>query len=290
MLVSLLCRGHLLIEGLPGLAKTLSVRTLGKALDLSFARIQFTPDLLPADLTGSDIFDNRSHKFMFEPGPLFHQLILADEVNRAPAKVQSALLEAMGEGQISVGKTTYPMQQPFLVVATMNPIEQEGTYQLPEAQLDRFLLKCLVDYPAYKDELTIADTQFDIHKRLEELKVACDGRAILDAQQRVEQTTMDRSLIDFCVRLVRATRGESEDSRFARWISLGAGPRASLALVAAAKALALLNGRDSVEPDDVMEIAPDVLRHRLQLSFDADSDQVDVEQVIGYLLESVRFY
>ena len=290
LIVCLLCRSHLLIEGLPGLAKTLSVKALAKAMDVSFARIQFTPDLLPADVTGSEIFDNRNHSFSFVPGPLFHQLVLADEINRAPAKVQSALLEAMGEGHISVGNTTYTMKQPFFVVATMNPIEQEGTYQLPEAQLDRFLLKSLVHYPSYKDEITIAESQVAIHKGLDAIRSLCSGQDILAAQQAVDAIAIAPSLVDFCVRLVRATRGESEDTRFARWIAYGAGTRASLALVAASKALAYMNGRSSVEPDDIMEIAPDVLRHRLQLSFDADSDQVDCEQVIRFLLESIKFY
>lgn len=290
MLVCLLSGGHILIEGLPGLAKTLSVRTMATLLDFSFVRIQFTPDLLPTDLTGGEVFYAQKGSFTFESGPLFNQLVLADEINRAPAKVQSALLEAMGEGQISVGKKTYKMHEPFMVIATMNPIEQEGTYQLPEAQLDRFLLKTEVSYPSYADELRIVEGVYQLRDDFHNLRPVLGAKEILKFRQAVEQVRCDQGIVEYCVRLVRATRGEHEDSRFSQWIQYGAGPRAVLALAKCARALALIQGRDEVEPDDIAEIAPDILRHRLLLSFEAETEGVSVDDVIGLLLQQVRFY
>lgn len=289
LLVALLADGHLLVEGAPGLAKTRAVRVLSQQIEGDFHRIQFTPDLLPADLTGTDIFRPRDGSFHFQKGPLFHNLVLADEINRAPAKVQSALLEAMAERQITVGSTTYPLPQLFLVMATQNPIEQEGTYPLPEAQLDRFLLQITVDYPdiasskaivrlARKEALT--DHEATPHQPL------ISQQAIFAARDQVLHTHMTDSLEEYILRLIQATHTTASGGETGRWIQYGASPRGAIALDRSSRALAWLRGRDYVIPEDIQDMAWDVLRHRLLLTFEAEAEGVSPEAVITHLLKT----
>ena len=292
LLVALLCDGHLLVEGAPGLAKTRAVRIVGEAIEGDFHRLQFTPDLLPADLTGTEVFRPQEATFQFQPGPLFHNLILADEVNRAPAKVQSALLEAMAERQITVGSVTYPLPRLFLVMATQNPIEQEGTYPLPEAQLDRFLIHVRVDYPEADEERAIMALA-----REEALQDSEEGGppsvhitqgAIFDARREVLGLHLAEPLEEYIVSLVLATRNPSAyGDDLAGALQYGASPRASIALDRAARAHAWLSGRDYVSPEDIQALAPDVLRHRLILSFEAEADGVSCDNVIASLIERV---
>ena len=289
LMIALLADGHLLVEGAPGLAKTKAIKTLSEGLEADFHRVQFTPDLLPADITGSDIYRPQEGTFEFQAGPLFHNLVLADEINRAPAKVQSALLEAMAERQISVGKNTYPLPELFLVMATQNPIEQEGTYPLPEAQMDRFLMHILVDYPAPETERAILalsrqEARHEQGSTIEPLsqKIQLAGR------QEIGQVHMSDAVEEYLVQLILATRNsESYGGELAQWLDYGASPRATIALDSCSRALAWMEGRDFVTPDDIRAIAHDVLRHRLILSFEAEASGITANQVIDKLLDTV---
>ena len=289
LMIALLADGHLLVEGAPGLAKTKAIKTLSEGLEADFHRVQFTPDLLPADITGSDIYMPPQGTFEFQAGPLFHNLVLADEINRAPAKVQSALLEAMAERQISVGKNTYPLPDLFLVMATQNPIEQEGTYPLPEAQMDRFLMHILVDYPAPETERAILALS-----RQEALNDAGTGieplsqKTLFAARQAVNQIHMTEAVEEYLVQLILATRNsESYGGDLAQWLDYGASPRATIALDRCSRSLAWMEGRDFVTPDDIRAVAHDVLRHRLILSFEAEANGITANQVIDKLLDTV---
>ena len=286
MMVCLLARGHCLLEGVPGLAKTLAVETLARAVGGDFARIQFTPDLVPADIVGTQVFQPTEAAFTVALGPVFHNFVLADEINRAPAKVQSALLEVMSERHVSIGGITYPAPDPFVVLATQNPIESEGVYPLPEAQRDRFLLKVLVPYPTPTEELEIIN-RMGVNPP--------SARAVLDPeelpmlQRAADGVFVNQGIAEYAVRLVLTTRdpGEFGLTDLVPVLDYGASPRASLGLVAAARALALLRGRDYAVPEDLLDVARDVLRHRLVLSFEAVADGVDVEDVMTRILDSV---
>jgi MoxR-like ATPase len=288
MMVALLCRGHLLVEGLPGLAKTLAVKTLGRVLDLDFARIQFTPDLLPADLIGTMIYQQKTGEFAARKGPVFTHLLLADEINRAPAKVQSALLEAMQERQVTLGDTSHPLPDPFLVFATQNPIEQEGTYPLPEAQVDRFLLKASVGYPRKEEERQILDRM--ITGETPAVSRVLTRDAVLRLARRVREVYLDGRIRDYVVALVTATRLPKEVglADLAPLVAFGASPRATLAFSEAARATAFLHGRGYVVPEDVKEIAQDVLRHRILLTYEAEAENVTAEAVVDRILERVE--
>ncbi|MCW2866601.1 MAG: ATPase associated with various cellular 3 [Marmoricola sp.] len=286
MLVSLLARGHLLLEGVPGVAKTLAVRTLAEVVGGTFHRLQFTPDLMPGDIVGTRVWRPSTESFDTELGPVFAHLVLADEINRAPAKVQSALLEAMAERQVSVGGRTYPLPEPFLVLATQNPIESEGVYSLPEAQRDRFLMKVDVTYPSAAEEMAILQRMSVSPPRSRELLTTAD---VLDLQRAADQVFVHHAVAQYAVSLVVATR---EPARYgvapiAQHVEFGVSPRATLGLVAAARALALMRGRDYVLPHDVAELAPDVLSHRLVLTFDAVAEGVDPREVVAYVLACV---
>ncbi|WP_444931458.1 AAA family ATPase [Microbulbifer sp. SSSA002] len=289
LLIAMLADGHLLVEGAPGLAKTKAIKTLGEAIEGDFHRVQFTPDLLPADITGTDIYRPETGEFHFQPGPVFHNLILADEINRAPAKVQSALLEAMAERQISVGRKTYPLPQLFLVMATQNPIEQEGTYPLPEAQLDRFLMQVNLAYPDAEAEakiLRLARSEASLGEN-RPTKIISE-ETILQARNQILEMQMVEAVETYTVQLVIATREPAKyDSELASWLDFGASPRATIALDRCARAHAWLAGRDYVTPDDVMSVAPDILRHRLLLSFEAEAAGITADQVIERLLQQV---
>jgi len=279
VLVALLSRGHVLIEGVPGLAKTATVKALAKVTGGSFGRIQFTPDLVPADLIGTRIYNGRTGEFTTELGPVFANLLLADEVNRAPAKVQSALLEVMQERQVTIGKDTFMVPDPFLVMATQNPIESDGTYQLPEAQLDRFMLKILVDYPHYRDEIVVVERVVGPAIELRTLLTPERLRAI---QRAVDAVYLDPHVIAYGARLVEATRHPTEHKldEFAGAIAFGASPRASINLALGARALAFMRGRRYALPVDVADIAPEVLRHRISLTYDGLADGVTTEAVV----------
>jgi MoxR-like ATPase len=279
MLVALLARGHLLVEGVPGLAKTLAVRTLADALGVEFQRIQFTPDLVPADIVGTRIYNQKAGEFEVSLGPIFANLVLADEINRAPAKVQSALLEAMQERQVTIGRETYPLPEPFLVMATQNPIESDGTYPLPEAQIDRFMLKVVVDYPTPTEEFVIVERMVQGLETISEVISASQLRALQTAARGV---FVDPAVIQYAVRLANATRrmGSIGLTDMAGYVTFGASPRASIYMVVAAQALALVRGRDYVLPEDVQLIAPDVLRHRLVLSYEALGDNVGPDDLV----------
>ncbi|HEY8569439.1 MoxR family ATPase [Microbulbifer sp.] len=289
ILIGLLADGHLLVEGAPGLAKTKAIKTLADAIEGDFHRVQFTPDLLPADITGTDIYRPETGEFHFQPGPVFHNLILADEINRAPAKVQSALLEAMAERQVSVGRKTYALPDLFLVMATQNPIEQEGTYPLPEAQLDRFLMQVNLSYPDAESErkiLQLARAEASQGEGRPNNIVSQD--TIFAARQEILDLTMVEAVETYIVQLIIATREPHRyDPELASWLDFGASPRATIALDRCARAYAWLAGRDYVTPDDVMAIAPDVLRHRLLLSFEAEAAGASPDQVIRRLLQQV---
>ncbi len=288
MMVALLCRGHLLVEGLPGLAKTLAVKTLGQVLDLQFSRIQFTPDLLPADLIGTMVFVQKTGEFAAREGPVFTNLLLADEINRAPAKVQSALLEAMQERQVTLGDGSHPLPDPFLVFATQNPIEQEGTYPLPEAQVDRFLLKARVDYPKPEEERQIFDRM--LSGELPPVNRVLQADAVRRLGQRVREIYIDERLRDYMVALVTATRRPRDIglTELAPLIAFGASPRATLAFSEASRAVAFLRGRGYVIPEDVKEIARDVLRHRILLTYEAEAENVTTDSVVDQILERVE--
>ncbi len=288
LLVGLLTGGHILLEGVPGLAKTLAVRTLSEIIHASFSRIQFTPDLLPADVIGTMIFDQKAQEFHVKKGPLFAQIILADEINRAPAKVQAALLEGMQEHQVTIGGTTYPLDEPFMVLATQNPIENEGTYPLPEAQLDRFMLKVRVGYPTRDEEkevlLRMSGGQNIPVERL------LDTAAILAARAMIAGLYMDQKVVDYIVDLVRATRDPTAVGlpELKPLIAFGGSPRASIALAQAARAHAYLRGRAYVVPEDVRALAPDVLRHRVVLTFEAEAEDVSSDDVVARVLGALR--
>jgi MoxR-like ATPase len=292
LLIALLANGHLLVEGAPGLAKTRAIKVLGDGIDGDFHRVQFTPDLLPADLTGTEIFRPQQGSFHFQRGPLFHNLILADEVNRAPAKVQSALLEAMAERQVTIGSQTYSLPDLFLVMATQNPIEQEGTYPLPEAQLDRFLMHVRIDYPDGDSEREIL--------RLARKEAAAEQDGLPPAQSSIDQNTifaarkealslhLAPALEDYMIQLILATRRpDTYGEDLGRWLQYGASPRATIALDRCARAHAWLGGRDFVSPEDIQVVAPDVLRHRLILDYEAEALGIDTDTVIAKLLERV---
>jgi MoxR-like ATPase len=286
LIIALLTRGHVLVEGVPGLAKTMAIKTLSQAIGGEFHRIQFTPDLVPADLLGTRIYNQKTGEFNTSLGPVFTNLLLADEINRAPAKVQSALLEVMQERQVTIGRETYPVPNPFLVMATQNPIESEGTYPLPEAQVDRFMLKVLVGYPNPTEEFVIVERMTGV---LEEIQQVLDTRELLALQYQVEQVYIDPVLIEYAVKLVTATR-QPETVRMAdlkRYILYGASPRASIYLIMAGRALAFVRGRSYALPQDVRDVAYDVIRHRIVLTYEALSDNITSDHVIRQLLEKI---
>ena len=291
LLVAILADGHLLVEGAPGLAKTRAIKVLGEGIEGDFHRVQFTPDLLPADLTGTEIYRPQDASFKFQRGPLFHNLILADEINRAPAKVQSALLEAMAERQITVGTETYFLPEIFLVMATQNPLEQEGTYPLPEAQLDRFLMHVRVGYPSAADEKTILELtrgEARSQSRRQPAEAVIGQQSLLEARDAVLDIHLDDSLEDYIVEIIMARRSASRYGEdLAGWIQHGASPRATMALDRCARAYAWLNNRDYVVPEDIQLLAPDVLRHRIILSFTAEAEGKTADSCIDEVLNRV---
>lgn len=290
LLIALLADGHLLVEGAPGLAKTKAIKTLSQGIQGNFHRVQFTPDLLPADITGSDIYRPEDGSFQFQPGPIFHNLVLADEINRAPAKVQSALLEAMAERQVSVGRNTYPLPRLFLVMATQNPIEQEGTYPLPEAQMDRFLMHVFVDYPditAEREILRLARSEARAEAP-ENFPTPLSEPTLIDARKEVLGVHMAGPVEEYIVQLVLGTRSpEGYGDKLKTWLDYGASPRATIALDRCSRAHAWLKGRDYVTPDDVRAVLANVLRHRLILSFEAEANGITPDRVIEELITQV---
>ena len=280
LIIGLLADGHVLLEGVPGLAKTLAARALAAAIDCRFRRVQFTPDLLPADVIGTMVYHQRTGEFTVQRGPVFSQLLLADEINRAPAKVQSALLEAMQEKQVTIGGQTFPLEEPFLVLATQNPIEHEGTYPLPEAQVDRFLLKLLVHYPARQDEAEILDRLTSGSAPV--VRPVIDAAGVLRARRAVDAIALDPKARDYALDIIRATREKNP------LVEYGASPRAAIGLVRAAKANAFLEGRGWVAPEDIKAVAPDVLRHRVILTYEADAERVTADDVITRILDTLR--
>jgi MoxR-like ATPase len=288
ILIGLLTGGHVLLEGVPGLAKTLTVRTLCKAIDAKFARVQFTPDLLPADLVGTVIYDQRSGEFSPKLGPIFANLVLADEINRAPAKVQSALLEAMQERQVTIGDRTHPLPSPFAVLATQNPIEQEGTYPLPEAQVDRFMMLVKVGYPTREEERQIMDRMTSPAPR--EVQAVCTPDELLAGRRTVENIYVDDKVKDYIVDVVHATRAPQKRGLkdLEGLVEYGASPRASIALNLAARAHAFLRHRGYVTPEDVKEVGPDVLRHRIVLTYEAEAEMITTEHVVKKVFEVVE--
>ena len=288
VLVGLLADGHILLEGVPGLAKTLLVKTIGQAIQAGFSRIQFTPDLLPSDLIGTRIFNSSTGEFSVHKGPIFSNLILADEINRAPAKVQSALLEAMQEAQVTIGDETFPIEAPFLVLATQNPIEQEGTYPLPEAQVDRFMLKVVIEYPEYSEEREMIARM--TAGPLPDVQPVVDSEYILGARDIVRRVHVDEKIQDYVLNIVVATRDPKVAGLddLGNLISYGASPRAGLFLISAARAYAFLKGRGYVTPDDIKQIAPDVLRHRVITTFEAQAQEVTSEQIVQRILDNLE--
>lgn len=286
MFVALLARGHLLVEGVPGLAKTLAVKALAQAVGGQFQRIQFTPDLVPADIVGTRIYNQREGEFQVSLGPVFANLLLADEINRAPAKVQSALLEVMQERQVTIGRETHPAPNPFLVLATQNPIESEGTYPLPEAQVDRFMLKVLVGYPTPAEEFVIVER---VTSAFESTVKVIDTNQLLEYQKATDAVYVDPGLIEYAVRLASATRDLSSVGlpHLARYVSFGASPRASINMILGAKALAFLRGRDYALPGDARDLARDVLRHRIVMSYEGLADGVTPDDLLSQVLEAV---
>ncbi len=287
LLIAILTGGHVLLEGVPGLAKTLTVKTLAECLHLSFKRIQFTPDLLPADVVGTQVFDQGTAQFSVKPGPIFANIVLADEINRAPAKVQAALLEAMQEHQVTIGGQSFLLEEPFLVLATQNPIEQEGTYPLPEAQVDRFMLKLRVGYPT-------RDEEKEIMRRMASgdaipVRAVATPAQILQTRHDIAGIRLDERLVDYIVDLVHATRAPADAGLAALQplIEFGASPRATIALAQTARAHAWLRGRDYVSPDDVKALAPDVLRHRVLLTYEAEAESVTPDEVVARILDAV---
>lgn len=287
LMIGLLSNGHVLLEGVPGLAKTLTITTLAKAIDAKFSRIQFTPDLLPADLIGTMIYSQKNETFQVKKGPIFSNFILADEINRAPAKVQSALLEAMQERQVTIGENTYRLEEPFLVMATQNPIEQEGTYPLPEAQVDRFMLKCVISYPQKDEERQILHQSLtDGFNKQESMMKPAD---ILKARALVREVYMDEKIENYITDIIFATRypDQYELSKLKGLISYGASPRGSISLAIAAKAYAFIKRRGYVIPEDIRAVAMDVLRHRIGLTYEAEAENVSSEEIVNEILNSV---
>jgi MoxR-like ATPase len=288
ILMGLLSGGHILLEGLPGLAKTLAVKTMADLVHLTFKRLQFTPDLLPSDLTGTMVFNPKTGEFFPKKGPIFANIVLADEINRAPAKVQSALLECMAERQVTIGEETYKLDEPFIVLATQNPIEQEGTYRLPEAQMDRFMFKILIPYPTKSEEMKILETQAG----LKEIKLnpVATSNQILKARGICNEIYLDAKVKDYIIEIVFSTRepkARKELREIEEYILIGASPRATLALARASRAKAFMEGRAFVTPDDVKAVAPDVLRHRVLLSFEAEAQEVTTQQVVTKILTAL---
>lgn len=284
LLIGLLSDGHILLEGLPGLAKTLAINTLGKIISAEFNRVQFTPDLLPADVIGTLIYNQRKEEFVVKKGPIFANFVLADEINRSPAKVQSALLEAMQEKQVTIGGETYPLPQPFLVLATQNPIEQEGTYPLPEAQVDRFMLKVKLDYPNKADEQKIM--RQNLLRDFPEPNSVLKTDKILEARKLVKDVYVDEKIEQYIVDLVFATREPFAEHK--NLISFGGSPRATIALAKAAKAIAFMNRRGYVIPEDVRSVAADVLRHRIGLTYEAEAEEINSDQIIKEIIDKVQ--
>jgi MoxR-like ATPase len=288
LLISLLTGGHVLLEGVPGLAKTLTVRTLAETISTTFQRIQFTPDLLPADVLGTQVFDQSRGTFSIKRGPIFANIVLADEINRAPAKVQAALLEAMQEKQVTLGGETFPLVEPFLVLATQNPIEHEGTYPLPEAQVDRFMLKLRVGYPSREEEKEIMRRMAGGEPIL--VQAVATPAAIMEARRHIAELYMDERIVDYIVDLVLATRapGEAGLRELVPLVEFGASPRATIALAQASRAHAFLRGRNYVTPDDVKAIAPDVLRHRVLTTYEAEAEEVTSDDIVQKILATVE--
>jgi len=286
LIVALLARGHILVEGVPGLAKTMAIKTLAEAIGGEFKRIQFTPDLVPADLVGTRIYNQKSGEFNTSFGPVFTNLLLADEINRAPAKVQSALLEVMQERQVTIGRETFPVPNPFLVLATQNPIETEGTYPLPEAQVDRFMLKVLVGYPTTTEEFVIVERMTGM---LQAVQKVLTTDQLIGLQQEAYKVYVDPALIEYAVRMVTATRQPKDvgAKELERYITFGASPRASINLILAGRSLAYVRGRDYALPQDVLDVALDVMRHRLVLSYEALSDNVTGDDVLNKILSRI---
>ena len=298
LMLGLVANGHILVEGVPGLAKTLAINLLARAVGCDFSRIQFTPDLLPADVIGTSIYDPREHTFQVKRGPVFAHLVLADEINRAPAKVQSALLEAMQEGQVTVGGETHQLPRPFLVMATQNPMEQEGTYPLPEAQVDRFMLKVQLDYPKRAEEAVILERMAHPEVKTEVTQVA-NLDEVATAREWVDKVYLDEKIAEYILDIVFATRTEKRDQlssrqseamldEFASLIQYGASPRATISMAVAAKGVAFLDGRAYVVPQDVKDIAPDVLRHRIVPTYEAEAENLTTSDLIKKLLDELR--
>jgi len=282
ILIGLLTGGHILLEGVPGLAKSMAAGTVAKAVSVGFKRIQFTPDLLPADILGTEIYHQRTGEFIVKKGPIFSNLILADEINRSPAKVQSALLEAMQEQQVTIGETTYPLDKPFLVIATQNPLEQQGTYPLPEAQQDRFMLKLKVQYPSLAEEFEIVNRYMYETAAGPDVSPVINRQDIFDMRKRVDNIYIDEKVINYALSIVFATRAPSP------YIACGASPRASINLIKSAKCRAFLAGRGYVAPDDIKAMAYDVMRHRVLLSYEAEADDITAEALIADILEKTN--
>ncbi len=285
ILITFISGGHILLEGLPGLAKTLAVRAFARAIDTDFKRVQFTPDLLPADLLGTRIYNPKDMDFFTKKGPMFTNILLADEINRSPAKVQSALLQAMEEKQVTIGDETFKLDDPFMVLATENPIEQEGTYPLPEAQLDRFFMKVLIDYPDMKEEKEILTRFKDINA--ENIKPVIKPKKVREKSAVVESIYIDEKLIEYIVAIVNETRKPAR-KELKKYIDFGASPRASIALMKASKCVAFMKGRGFVTPDDIKEIGNDVLRHRIILSYEAEADGKNSDDVVKFVFDSVE--
>ncbi len=288
LLIGLLSNGHILLEGVPGLAKTLAIKTLASIVDANFSRIQFTPDLLPADLVGTMIYSQKTEEFMVKKGPVFANFVLADEINRSPAKVQSALLEAMQEHQVTIGESTFALPDPFLVMATQNPIEQEGTYPLPEAQVDRFMLKVIIDYPKKEEEKVIL--RQNINKEYPEVRKVTSTKDILNARKVCREVYLDEKIENYITDIVFASRFPEEFKlkKFAGMISYGGSPRASINLALAAKAYAFIKRRGYVIPEDVRAVAPDVMRHRIGLTYEAEAENITTEDIINEILNIVE--
>ncbi len=293
LLISLITEGHLLIEGIPGVAKTTAIKTLGRILDLSFKRIQFTPDLIPSDILGGEIYIIEKDEFRIKKGPIFANLILADEINRAPAKVQSALLEAMQERQVTIGEHTFPLEKPFLVMATLNPIEEEGVYNLPEAQLDRFLMKINVEYPSYKEEKEILQLVAEKEGLKEgntkppEPKKVADKKDILKLKEHLKNIHIDREVEEYIINLVMATRTPEKYGIKSSYIRLGLSPRATISLYKVSKAVALLNEKDYVSPSDILLYVKEVFRHRFLVSYEAQAEGITTNNIIEIIVEKV---
>ncbi|MBB2942516.1 MoxR-like ATPase [Actinoplanes lutulentus] len=288
LIVALLARGHILVEGVPGLAKTLAVKSLAEAIGGDFHRVQFTPDLVPADIVGTRVYHQPTGEFQVQLGPVFTNLLLADEINRAPAKVQSALLETMQERQVTIGRETHKLPNPFLVMATQNPIENEGVYPLPEAQVDRFMMKVVVGYPSITEEFVVVERALAPAAVIQKI---INPETLVELQQQADRVYVDPSLIEFAVNLAHATREPARVglTDLARYVTYGASPRSSISLVLAGRALAFIRGREYVVPEDLSDLAPDVLRHRLVLSYEALSDEVTPDLIISKILANLSF-